>query len=206
MITNPADLYSKFLSHYKLPEQILCNLHKPCNNATGHRCTTVLTHKVINFDDVKTEYQRGKKGPQKASVDGFTYKSKLFCFVELKGWADFLTFHTNPDTLKTEIKEQTDKYDLNKKLTDSMLICKDIASNPELFKDNSIAFILVTDIDVVEDGTMELYSDLMSLAETSTNWKTICNQELKGKLSSLPTNINTYYIKCQMFDETISKL
>lgn len=206
MITNPADLYSKFLSDYKLPEQILCNLHKPCNNATGHRCTTVLTHKVINFDDVKTEYQRGKKGPQKASVDGFTYKSKLFCFVELKGWADFLTFHTNPDTLKTEIKEQTDKYDLNKKLTDSMLICKDIASNSELFKDNSIAFILVTDIDVVEDGTMELYSDLMSLAETSTNWKTICNQELKGKLSSLPTNINTYYIKCQMFDETISKL
>lgn len=87
-----------------------------------------------------------------------------------------------------------------------MLICKDIASNPELFKDNSIAFILVTDIDVVEDGTMELYSDLMSLAETSTTWKTICNQELKGKLSSLPTNINTYYIKCQMFDETISKL
>lgn len=206
MITNPADLYSKFLSDYKLPEQILCNLHKPCNNATGHRCTTVLTHKVINFDDVKTEYQRGKKGPQKASVDGFTYKSKLFCFVELKGWADFLTFHTNPDTLKTEIKEQTDKYDLNKKLTDSMLICKDIASNSELFKDNSIAFILVTDIDVVEDGTMELYSDLMSLAETSTTWKTICNQELKGKLSSLPTNINTYYIKCQMFDETISKL
>jgi len=206
MITNPTDLYSKFLSDYKLPEQILCDLHKPCNYATGHRCTTVLTHKVINFDDVKTEYQRGKKGPQKASVDGFTYKNKLFCFVELKGWADFLTFHTNPDTLKTEIKEQAEKYDLNKKLTDSMLICKDIVSNPELFKDNSIAFILVTDIDVVEDGTMEFYSDLMSLAETSTNWKSICNQELKGKLSSLPTNINTYYIECQMFDEIISKL
>lgn len=129
MITNPTDLYSKFLSNYKLPEQILCDLHKPCNHATGHRCTTVLTHKVINFDDVKTEYQRGKKGPLKASVDGFTYKDKQFCFVELKGWADFLTFHTNRDTLKTEIKEQTDKYDLNKKLTDSMLICKDIASN-----------------------------------------------------------------------------
>lgn len=206
MITNPTDLYFKFLSDYKLPEQILCDLHKPCNYAPGHRCTTVLTHKVINFDYVKIEYQRGKKEPQKASADGFTYKNELFCFVELKGWADFLTFHTNPDTLKTEIKEQADKYDLNKKLIDSMLICKDIASNPELFKDNSIAFILVTDIDVAEDGTMELYSDMMSLAETSTNWKTICNQELKGKLSSLPTNINIYYIMCQMFDETISKL
>ena len=206
MITNPTDLYSKFLSDYKLLEQILCDLHKPCNNATGHRCTTVLKQKVLNFDEVKTEYQRGKKDPQKASVDGFTYKDKLFCFVELKGWTDFLTFHTNPDTLKSEIKEQADKYDLNKKLTDSMLICKDVAENAELFSDIPIAFILVTDIDIDEDGTMELYSDLMSLAETSTSWKVICNRELKGKLSTLPSTISTYYIKCQKFDETLLKL
>lgn len=206
MITNPTDLYSKFLSDYKLPEQVLCDLHKPCNYATGHRCTTVLIHKVINFDELKTEYQRGKKGPQKASVDGFTYKNKLFCFVELKGWADFLMFHTNPDTLKTEIKEQADKYDLNKKLTDSMLICKDVAQNEEIFKDAQIAFVLVTDIDIEGDGTMELYSDLMSLAETSTSWGLVCNRELKGKLSALPSTVNTYYIKCQKFDETIVKL
>lgn len=165
-----------------------------------------LKTKGLNFDDVKTEYQRGKKGPQKASVDGFTYKEKLFCFVELKGWADFLLFHKNPNTLKTEIKEQADKYELNKKLTDSMLICKDVAENAELFSDIPIAFILVTDIDIDEDGTMELYSDLMSLAETSTSWKVICNRELKGKLSTLPSTISTYYIKCQKFDETFLKL
>lgn len=206
MITSPVDLYSKLLSDYKQPEHILCDLHKPCNKPTGHRCTTLLRHKLIDFDQVKTEYQRGKNEPQKASMDGFTYKNQIFCFVELKGWADFLLFHIDSTTLESEIKQQANRYDLNKKLTDSMLICKDIASNPDLFKDNSIAFVLVTDIDVVEDGTMEFYSDLMSLAETSTNWKTICNQELEGKLSSLPTNINTYYIKCQMFDETISKL
>ncbi|MBO7568907.1 MAG: hypothetical protein J6T11_00940 [Bacteroidaceae bacterium] len=155
---------------------------------------------------MKTEYQRGKKGPQKASVDGFTYKNKLFCFVELKGWTDFLTFHTNPDTLKTDIKEQAGKYDLNKKLTDSMLICKDVAQNEEIFKDAQIAFVLVTDIDIEEDGTKELYSDLMNLAETSTSWEFICNRELKGKLSALPSTVNTYYIKCQIFDETIAKL
>lgn len=206
MITNPTDLYSKFLSDYKLSELILCDLHKPCNKALGHRCSTVLTHKVINFDNVKTEYQRGKNSPQKASVDGFTYKDKLFCFVELKGWTDFLTFHTNPDTLKTEIKEQADKYDLNKKLIDSMLICQDVAGNTNLFNDNSAAFILVTDIDVDEDGTMEFYSDLMSLSETSTNWEVICSRELKGKLSVLPSSINTYYIKCQHFDKTLSKI
>ena len=206
MITNPIDLYSKFLSDYKLSELILCDLHKPCNKVLGHRCAAVLAHRVINFDEVKTKYQRGKKGPQKASVDGFTYKDKLFCFVELKGWTDFLAFHTNPDTLKTEIKEQADKYDLNKKLIDSMLICQDVAENTNLFNDNPAAFILVTDIDVDEDGTMDFYSDLMSLSETSTNWEVICSRELKGKLSILPSTISTYYIKCQHFDKTLSKI
>ena len=206
MITTPAELYAKLLSDYHLSEHIICDLHKPCNKAGGHRCATVLSHKVIDFDEVKTEYQRGKTGPQKASTDGFTYKDQLFCFVELKGWADFLVFHTNLTTLQSEIKDQANKYDLNKKLTDSMLICKDVTQNEDIFKDARIAFVLVTDIDIEEDGTKEFYSDLMNLAETSTSWESICNRELKDKLPTLPTTINTYYIKCQMFDETISKL
>lgn len=206
MITIPVDLYAKLLSDFNLSEKIICDLHKPCNKADGHRCTAALAHKVIDFDKVKTEYQRGKFGPQKASTDGFTFKDNLFCFVELKGWEDFLIFHTNIATLQSEIKEQTEKYNLNKKLTDSMLICKDVAQNEDLFKDAKIAFILVTDIDIEDDGTMEFYTDLMSLAETSTNWKVVCNRELKGKLSTLPSAINTYYIKCQEFDNVIALL
>lgn len=206
MITTPAELYSKLLTNYHLSEHILCDLHKPCNKTGGHRCSTVLKHKVIDFDRVKTEFQKGLYGPQKASTDGFAFKDNLFCFVELKGWADFLIFHTDLTTLQLEIEEQANKYNLNKKLTDSMFICKEIAQNEDIFKDSQIAFILITDIDIDVDGTMELYSDLMSLAETSTDWKLVCNRELKGKLSTLPTNINTYYINCQEFDNVISKL
>lgn len=206
MIKTPAELYAKLLSDYHLSEHIICDLHKPCNKAGGHRCSTILTYKVIDFDKIKTEYQRGKKESQKASTDGFTFKNQLFCFVELKGWADFLALHTNLTTLQSEIKGQAGKYDLNKKLTDSMLICKDVAQNKEIFKDAQIAFVLVTDIDIEDDGTMELYSDLMSLAETSTSWELVCNRELKGRLSVLPSTVNTYYIKCQKFDETIAKL
>jgi len=206
MIKTPAELYAKLLSDYHLSEHIICDLHKPCNKTGGHRCSTILTYKVIDFDKIKTEYQRGKKESQKASTDGFTFKNQLFCFVELKGWVDFLALHTNLTTLQSEIKEQASKYDLNKKLTDSMLICKDVAQNKEIFKDAQIAFVLVTDIDIEDDGTMELYSDLMSLAETSTSWELVCNRELKGRLSVLPSTVNTYYIKCQKFDETIAKL
>lgn len=206
MIKTPAELYAKLLSEYHLSENVLCDLHKPCNKAGGHRCSTILAHKVIDFDKVKTEYQRGKTEPQKASTDGFTFKNQLFCFVELKGWANFLVFHTNLSTLQSEIKEQANKYDLNKKLTDSMLICKDVAQNEEIFKYARIAFVLVTDIDIEDDGTMEIYSDLMSLSETSTSWELVCNRELKGKLSALPSTVNTYYIKCQKFDEIMTKL
>ena len=206
MIQTPAELYTKLISDFNLTEHILCDLHKPCNKSNGHRCKYVMAYPIIDFDEVKTEYQRGKSGNPKSSVDGFTYKNQLCCFVELKGWADFLAFHTNPDTLQTEIEEQADKYDLNKKLVDSMSICRDVSENANIFKNVSIAFILVTDIDVDEDGTMEFYSNLMDLAETSSDWETICNRELKDKLLSLPSDISTYYIKCQNFDETISKL
>lgn len=205
MVKTPAELYLKLLSDFTISEHVICDLHKPCNKSCGHRCDTTLTHKVIDFDKVKTEYQRGKSEPQKASTDGFTYKESLYCFVELKGWVDFLG-HNDPSTLESEIKEQVGKYDLNKKLTDSMLICKDIAEDENIFQNAAIAFILVTDIDINENGAFEFYTDLMNLAETSNNWMDLCNQELKGKLSSLPAGISTYYIKCQEFDKTISKL
>ena len=94
-----------------------------------------MAYPIIDFDEVKTEYQRGKSGNPKSSVDGFTYKNQLCCFVELKGWADFLAFHTNLDTLQTEIKEQADKYNLNKKLMDSMSICREVSENENIFKD-----------------------------------------------------------------------
>ena len=206
MIRKPAELYAKLISDFDLPEHILCDLHKPCNKSNGHRCRSVMAYPIIDFDEVKTEYQRGKSGNPKSSVDGFTYKNQLCCFVELKGWADFLAFHTNLDTMQEEIEAQADKYDLNKKLMDSLSICREVAENADIFKDASIVFILVTDIDVDEDGTMEFFSDLMELAETSSDWKVVCNRELKDRLSSLPSNISTYYIKCQKFDEVISKL
>ena len=62
------------------------------------------------------------------------------------------------------------------------------------------------DIDIDDDGAMELYSDLISLAETSTSWELVCNRELKGKLSVLPSSVSTYYVKCQKFDEILTKI
>ena len=206
MVSTPSELYKKLISDFLLSENILCDLHKPCNKAKGYRCSSTMTHRMIDFDKVKTEHQRGKSGSPKSSVDGFTYKERLYCFVELKGWADFLTFHTNPATLQVEIEEQAGKYDLEKKLLDSMSICMEVSENANIFEEASIAFILVTDIDVDEDGTMEFYSDMMGLAETPSNWEVICNRELKDRLSSLPPNIRTYYLKCQKFDQAISKL
>ena len=83
MIRTPAELYAKLISDFDLSEHILCDLHKPCNKSNGRRCKSVMTNSIIDFDEVKTEYQRGKSGDPKSSVDGFTYKNQLCCFVEL---------------------------------------------------------------------------------------------------------------------------
>lgn len=207
MINTAAELYSELISDFALSEYVICDLHKPCNKpSSGHRCSMALSHKLIDFDKVKAEYCKRKGESPNASTDGFTYKKHLYCFVELKGWADFLKYHIDPSTLEAEIKEQAEKYNLGKKLSDSMFVCKCVAENENIFKDAAIAFILVTDIDTGIDGPTELYADLMSLAETPTNWLEVCNRELKGKLEALPTDINTYYTKCQDFDEIISKL
>lgn len=59
MIQTPAELYIKLISDFSLSERILCDLHKPCNKSNGHRCGSVMTYPIIDFDEVKTEYQRG---------------------------------------------------------------------------------------------------------------------------------------------------
>lgn len=200
----PHDLYQKLLSDYPTTEHILCDLHKPCI-PKEHRCDVVLTHRLINFDQVKDEYIRNTKQQNKSSVDGYTYKEALHCFVELKGWKKFLEFHTNSVTLES-IKKQANKYDLNKKLIDSIQICTDISKDNDLFHSNAVAFVLVTDIAIQNDGIVGFWSNLGHLAETSAQWEHICNEELRNRLSSLPSNVSTYYVNCQEFETLLSKL
>lgn len=201
----PYELYNKLISEFSLRENILCELHKPFI-LKECRCSVALAKKMLNFDKIKDDYLRKTKQDSKSSVDGYTYKGNSHCFVEIKGWKKFLEYHTNDTTLEKDIEEQVKRFDLNKKLTDSMDICGEITRDVCLFDSASVAFVLVTDIDTENDGIKNIFFDLESLAETSTKWDVICNKELKNKLSVLPSSIRTYYTNCRNYDILISKL
>ena len=80
MIQTPAELYTKLISDFNLTEHILCDLHKPCNKSNGHRCKYVMAYPIIDFDEVKTEYQRGKSGNEDHRIS-FAFRCGGGCVV-----------------------------------------------------------------------------------------------------------------------------
>lgn len=199
------ELYEFIGSITKLPENIICDLHKPCAYPHKHECEEILTHKLINFDDVKTFIQKGRKGPQRSSVDGYTYEKEWYCFVEIKGWKIFL--NRNPVANEEEINKQAERYDLEKKYSESRDICLSLSKEKNLFKDKKIAFFLVSDIDDQKgSGLYSLVANLNKLGVRTPTREDYCNQALQNKLDSLPKEVSTFYVECKKFDESIKKL
>lgn len=184
------DLYELILSKYPdIGEYDICDLHKPCSKTRG--CTTPASHSCIDFDKVETEFDRGKSS--RPSVDAVTYAGDQFCFIEIKGWKEFLKWHV-PDINKIQTQSQ---YDFKGKFETSRDICIGIADATKLFDTIQAIFILVTDIDVNENAMQNFYANLMSLATTATNWETHCNIALKGSLDNQITTVPKYYVNCK---------
>lgn len=198
------DLYTYLAEKFDLPSVILCDLHKPCNSPAKRRCGEILSHKLINFDDVKSAFQKGKPGPQKASSDGYTFQGEWFCFVEIKGWKDYLKY--NPDSPSDDIISKASEYNLLKKYQDTLYVCQQITKDDNLFKDKKMAFFLVTDIETNSSGISRLAGNLNLLATKIPSKEDICNQALSNQLNSIPQNVMKLYVECCQFDSAIKKL
>lgn len=198
------DLYTYLSDKFGLPSVILCDLHKPCNTSAKRRCGEVLSHNLINFDDVKSAFQKGNPGPQKASSDGYTFQGEWFCFVEIKGWKDYLKY--NPDSPADDIISKASEYNLLKKYQDTLYVCQQITKDDNLFKDKKMAFFLVTDIETNSSGISRLAGNLNLLATKIPSKEDICNQALSNQLNSIPQNVMKLYVECGQFDSAIKKL
>lgn len=198
------DLYTYLSNKFGLPSVILCDLHKPCNTSAKRRCGEVLSHNLINFDDVKSAFQKGNPGPQKASSDGYTFQGEWFCFVEIKGWKDYLKY--NPDSPADDIISKASEYNLLKKYQDTLYVCQQITKDDNLFKDKKLAFFLVTDIETNSSGISRLAGNLNLLATKIPSKEDICNQALSNQLNSIPQNVMKLYVECCKFDRAIKKL
>ncbi|MBQ3613443.1 MAG: hypothetical protein II989_05070 [Bacteroidales bacterium] len=199
-----AEQFYKYIKqNFDVNDVILCDLHKPCKSV--RRCKHEPHHPVVDFDDIKKKYHAGLSGDTPASVDGITFSGRRLCFVEMKGWVEFLT-HLRAKNKAIAIEKKAASYDLNKKLFDSLDICEVLSGTQGQLSDVPITFVLVTDIETESNGLFMFHSNLLRLADPADNWIDTCNKELRARLDAIPDNIPTVYISCKDFDETLAKL
>lgn len=199
----PIDLF--YFIKGKYPEcyvKSVCETETTCTRE-GY-CDNKQRHDAIDFDKVKNIVSNGQKGDVPTSVDALCVgdRGEYFCFVELKGWQryiDRISFQ------KRSIKDTTDKYNLSGKLHDSQNICMQVADDDDLFADMKVAFILVTDISVDDDG-IGAFDDMMSfLSSASTDIYSQCVSNAKRTLDS-EIHIRHDYVYCRDFDKYIKRL
>lgn len=195
---NARELYQLILEAYpSIRETTICNLHKPC--AKSKRCDVVSPSRYIDFDQVETEFDKGK--PSRQSVDAVSSAGKKFCFIEIKGWKDFLHWNV-PDDESIALQAQ---YDLKGKFDVSRDICIDIAKDKALFDVIPEVFVLVTDIDV-NKGIESFFFNIMALASTATDWEVKCNVALRQQLDSQITSVPKFYIDCKHLESKLQEI
>lgn len=182
-------------------EVSLCALHHPCSLVRS--CISGGSKVVFDFDQVTKDYRQHKKMPSCASVDALTENKDTICFVEMKGWKDFLDHTANISEYK--IQKQAAKYNLAYKLSCSIetcigLLCDEAGARAESdFLSTSKCYIVVTDINIQQDPLISLASNLNLLAETASDWETICWKHLKEKVEQVK-GMKTLFVSCRDFD------
>ena len=116
------EIYKCIKEYVALGDKVFCDLHK-C--ASPDNCGHKQNHCMLNFDEVKDAYCRNKRITPCKSADGLTYNNNGILFViEIKGW-ELYNKYSKPKT-EQEVKDKVGEYGLSVKLSDSLIICKDI--------------------------------------------------------------------------------
>lgn len=198
----PIELYEFLRSQYSDFEvDSICQTDKYCKRVG--LCTDKQGHHVIDFDELKDTYYN-KVTQKPASVDAVCVGNlqKYFCFVELKGWRNYM-LHLKKQ--KRNIEETAKEYNLSGKLKDSQTLCIDLTSDKELFANMPVVFLLVTDIDVNKEGIENFNYNLNALASTSSDIYSECITESRRTLES-EIRIQHDYVYCKDFDEHMKSL
>ena len=120
--------------------------------------------------------------------------------LKIKGWKKYLEWNTPSEK---GIQEQAE-YDLKGKLETSEEICVAISGQHNIFRQIPEVFILVTDIDVSEQGVENFHFNMMALATTSSVWESKCNTELNSQLEQQITTIPKYYVTCKQLENKLN--
>lgn len=125
----PIELYEFLRSQYSDFEvDSICQIEKTCKRVG--LCTDKQGLHVIDFDKLKDTYYN-KVTQKPASVDAVCLGNlqKYFCFVELKGWRNYMLYL---EKQKRNIEETAKEYNLSGKLKDSQRLCCELTSDNDL--------------------------------------------------------------------------
>lgn len=195
-MTDAYEIYKCIKEYVALGDKVFCDLHK-C--ASPDNCGHKQNHCMLNFDEVKDAYCRNKRITPCKSADGLTYNNNGILFViEIKGW-ELYNKYSKPKT-EQEVKDKVGEYGLSVKLSDSLIICKDVLGKlGEIIV--PIVYLVVSDIK--NEGIESIASNLSLLAETSSSFSHTYGNEIKSQLSSI-SDIDVGFVEnCQEIDNEL---
>lgn len=196
----PLELYSILKTNYSIHEvESVCCVEKTCKR--NGFCVDYQHEKVLDFDNIKKDYYKGSSIPMPASVDAVCVGGKYehFCFVEMKGWDNYINYL---EKQKKSIEQTVEGYNLEGKLMDSQELCINITKDKDLFAHMPVIFLLVTDIDVKANGIVSFADMINKLGGNSTDIYSKCLSEAQKTLDS-EIHIEHQYIYCKEFDKNI---
>lgn len=197
----PAELYR--LLETKYPDSVvgsICKLEKNCRRQGF--CERRQGMPVVDFDGVKDIFYQGRRKPSSVDAVCVSGKGKYFCFVELKGWKKYLQYE---EKQKENIEETAGGYHLEEKREGSVQLCVEIAEDDSLFASMPVVFLLMTDIEVKENGIEAFANSMFALAETSSDRYVRCVTAAKNVLES-QIRVEHDYICCKDFDKYVSSV
>lgn len=199
----PSELFDCIKAKYPIHEvECVCCVESTCNKR-GY-CPDKQKMPVLDFDKIKDAYYNGQKTATPASVDAVCLGglNKYFCFVEMKGWDNYIIFL---EKQKKSVEDTIGDYNLSGKLLNSQSLCVLLANDKDLFAHMPVVFLLVTDIDVKKHGAVALADMLNKLGGNSSDIYSQCISKSQKTLDS-DIHIEHQYVYCREFDNAISVL
>ena len=202
------EIYNYIKNNYSSAETTICHLHQPrlhvaCCLDEQFKCSNPSQVKVLNLDQVTSEYCKTQGIPPFSSTDALSFKNHYLLFVEIKGWRQFIKYSLNNTFDKDKIEKQEKRYDLNKKLEDSIAVCKNIIAPESMPSDDKIIYILVIDTSTkLQEAKFQLLQNLNTLAyDSSSIYRMIDDVSEKDLQSSVQHPIRKMRVFCQNFDK-----
>lgn len=214
---NPEEIYTAItynkaiLSKGAVVVKMICSFFVPCHK--GFLCNRFPKSKMLDFDLIEKTWHMLTGKPSSSSTDGLTYTSKHLCFIEAKGWKKFLEYQpelqkestTEPEESRIyqRIKKQNRKYHFQKKLLESISICEEIIGENVIVGRIPVLYILVTDVNPLQDSASLIFQQLNYLANSSSKWETLCVGEMRKRFEEEigeTRGIEARFIQCKQLD------